>query len=524
MGFLLVLMILAGAGWAGATWFIGQETEKYLRANLDDSNVETDSPVMQRLVSYENTSFRTAKLITHLTFGIPIIDNVLEDANWIVNIQHGPLVLQDNALKPAASYWDVSLDMTSLDEDARATLMDWFGEQAPLFGNVIVQFDKNIDFNLVLSAINKQDANGAISIAGGHVNGQVLMPEAHSVAKITLDQAYMRTIDYELSVPVINADINMTGYAGTQVLGSNSVIANNVKITPVGAAQSITLDILQQSSNDAENGLLSGNGSLVFENINEASGTFKNIKINSDFAGLDVEGLDQVSVLQSEINAQQKQLLWNMDATHSPEGQDKMMDLSAQIQALNEQLFAVLFDKVLVANQSQLKAGFMLNGNKGDADASLDLRYVGGNKAITINDVMLGKTDDLLSAFELSLSGQSDKSILNKEFSVLMEMLTLQGILTEKGKKFQIDASMRDSLIALNGKPMSFDELTMLFMPQEAAMLESVDTMAIPPDIEQRIQEEGLSPEVMQILEESEDINPVLLQQLKELSDMQQGR
>lgn len=524
LGFLLVLIILGVAGWAGATWYVGQETEKYLKAYIEQSNSLSDGSIEQSLKSYENTSFRTAKAVTDFKTGIPAIDDVLQDAHLVLDIQHGPVVLRNKQLALGASYADLSLDLSGLDTEMQALVMGLFGDQKPFYGNVLINFDQQMDYDLSLSPINKQDDMGIFSIAGMNTTGNVLMPDFKGLAVIGIGKTYMKTPDMELTIPAITGDMNITGRAGSQLLGNSKFEAEGIKLTPANSPQDINFNLALESINDSKDGRLMGSGSLVLKDIQEPTGTINRLQMDSDYSGFSLAGFEEVSALQAEINQLQKQLLWNMDATQNPEGQDKMMELTGQIQALNEKLFGVFFEKVLISGESQFKTDLLLSGDKGSTDLDLELQYVGANKPLAITDIMLGKTDDLLSSFALALKGKSDKSMLDSELSTVMGLLVLQGVLADDGKAFSVDASMRDASMTLNGKPMTLDELIMLFMPQEAAMMDSAEIMAIPPDIEQRIQEEGLSPEVMQILEESEDIDPVLLQQLKELSNIQQGQ
>jgi len=65
---------------------------------------------------------------------------------------------------------------------------------------------------------------------------------------------------------------------------------------------------------------------------------------------------------------------------------------------------------------------------------------------------------------------------------------------------------------------MTLEELAAKFAPESQASAEP--DLQLPEDIQKRIEEEGLTPEIMQIIEESEDISPENKQQLKELQHL----
>jgi uncharacterized protein YdgA (DUF945 family) len=524
IGFLLTLLILAVAVWGGATWFVAQQTEEKIQAYIQQTGQLSDGSINQELISYEPVSFTKAKAVTVFKTGIPMIDEILADAKLIMNVTHGPVVMtNEGSVEFALSRWDSELDLTQLDDEAQAELSALFGDQVPVKGHLLLGYDQKANYTMKVSPINKQDELGAFSMAGAEMTGQTKISEPVGPAKLTVGEIYLKSPDMEATIPGLTADLDITGYIGSQMLGTADIQAQGIKLSPADGSGDVSFDLLAQSDSRNEQGALAGNTHFELQNIQEPSQTLSNAKLDVLFNGFSVDGVNEMTQLQAELSNLQNQLMWNMEATQNPEGQDKMMELVGQMQDVSQRMLQVLFEKVLIAGQSQIDGQLQLTGGKGDTDLDLTVVYTGSKEPITMDQLMMGNTTPLIQAISLAVDGKSAKSMLSDELKMIMSMGELQGILQSTDTAYELKGSLTDGQVVLNGKNMTFDEFVSLFAPSEEEMAAQAEAMSIPADIERRIQEEGLTPEVMQILEESEDIDPALLEQLRELSKMQMG-
>jgi uncharacterized protein YdgA (DUF945 family) len=524
IGFLLTLLILAVAVWGGATWFVAQQTEEKIKAYIKQTGQLSDGSVNQELVSYEPVSFTKAKAVTVFKTGIPMIDEMLADTKIIMNVTHGPVVItKEGGVQFALSRWDSEMDLSELDDEAQAELAALFGENTPMKGHLLLGYDQKANYKIDLSPVNMQDEFSSFTMGGAEIIGRTEINQVVGPVKMNVGEIYFKSPEMESTIPSIIADIDIKGYVGSQMLGTVDIQAQGIKLTPADGTGDITFDLLAQSDSRNEDGVLAGNTQFEFQNIHEPSQTLSNAKLDLLFDGFSAGGVNEMTQLQSELSNLQNQLMWNMEATQNPEGQDKMMELVGQMQDVSQRMLQVLFEKVLIAGKSQVDGQLILTGDKGDTNLDLTVVYTGSKEPITMDQLMMGNTDSLIQAISLAIEGKSDKSMLSDELQMVMSMGELQGILQSTEAAYELKGSLTDGQVVLNGKNMSVEEFVSLFAPSEEEIAAQAEAMAIPEDIEKRIQEEGLTPEVMQILEESEDINPVLLEQLRELSKMQMG-
>lgn len=517
---LFLLLIIAIVALLGATWFVGQKTEEQVRAYIEQSNQLTEGSVEQNLVSYEATSFMGAKAITQFKTGVPDIDDILSNAKLITDIQHGPMILGEDGLAFALSRWDSRLDLDSLDDESRAMLSELFGEQNPLQVKTLLGYDQKARYTLTVPALNVQDEGDAFSIAGMTVIGESPLDEWKGPATLNVAATHIKTEGLEATIPAITGDLNITGRIGSQMLGSSNVKAEGIKITSADLGD-ISFDAAIESNTDVKDKQLYGTTTLALNQLVEPTNTIKQASLAINAEGFNTEGIDELTALQNELNNLQQQLMWNMDATESPEGQEKMMEIAGKIQQLSQQVFQTIFDKVLIAQKSQIDLKLNLSGDKGTTTLAADVVYAGSDKPITLDSLMMGDADTLFKTFALSIDGKAEKTMLDENLRMVLSMFVMQGLLQDNAQAYEIKGSLTDGQVVLNGKNMTLEDFIAMVNPSEEEVEEQAADISLPEDLEKRIEEEGLTPEVMQILEESEDIDPALLQQLKMLSDMQ---
>ncbi|MGV6808902.1 MAG: DUF945 family protein, partial [bacterium] len=517
---LILLLTLAIIAWLGATWLVGQKTEEQVRAYIERSNQLTEGSVEQNLVSYEASSFMSATAITKFKTGIPDIDDLLSDANVITTIQHGPVIMGDEGMTFALSRWDSRLDVESLSDEARAMLSDLFGEQNPFHVKTLLDYDQKARYTLTIPALNMQDETDEFSIAGITVTGESSLEEWKGPATLSIAKTYLKTEGLEASIPTVKGDVDITGWIGSQMLGRAEMMAQGVKITSTDLGD-ISFDAEISSNTDVKDKQLFGTTRLALTQLVEPSNTLKQASLDLNMSGFNTEGIDEITALQNELNNLQQQLMWNMEATESPEGQEKMMEIAGKIQQLSQQFFQTIFDKLLIAQKSQMDMTLNLSGDKGTTQFAADVVYTGSDKPITLDNIMMGDTDTLFKTFALSIDAKAEKSMLDESLKMVLSMFVMQGFVQDNELAYELKGRLTDGQVVLNGKNMTLEDFIEMVNPSEAATEEQAADISLPEDLQKQIEEEGLTPEVMQILEESEDIDPALLQQLKMLSEMQ---
>ncbi len=172
----------------------------------------------------------------------------------------------------------------------------------------------------------------------------------------------------------------------------------------------------------------------------------------------------------------------------------------------------------------------MAESPKGKLNASIDLTYTGKEPPKLMEMVSYGP-NDWAKMMKGKILLDADKAILPEGTDMMVAPLAEQGLLKQEGEKITAQLELAGENAVLNGKQMPFADLLQLLAPNMGGgmteeggdMSGSANDMGIPEDLMQRIQDEGLTPEIMQMLEESDDVPPETLEMFKQLQQMQQG-
>jgi hypothetical protein len=522
LSLLFIVLILLLIFWGGATWFLGQETEKQFKAfseaaTSNSKNLNRTANTFE-ISDYKNTSFLDAQAIVRLTSSMPLLDNLLSNTNIITTIQHGPLIVDTSGLTFAASKLSAQVDVASLDEETRATLTQLFGNKAPIEAEIIIDFSDQAHYRISIPTLSQEGVSN-LDIDGLTLTGTHSLKTYQGTAQLNVGEVHMQDSSLEVIMPTLSATMNIEGFAGSQMLGSSQIEAKNIKLKPMDS-DDILFDVRGDTLSQQNDKELVGKLSVNVENIKESSGQVKHIAYVMDYQGLSIAGLDEFSVVEQKLENLQNQLSWNMEATENPEGQEKMLALIEQMQQASQEMLQVFFNKVLIAKKSQLQQTLAISSDTVQSTLKSDVVYTGleNQQAINTDQLLLGDVTGILKTIAGTLSIQLNKAMLPEVALAPLNMLVTQGIASNAKENFSLNASLTDGKITLNGKTFTFEEFIAKFSGEATATLEGeAAAYNLPEDMQKRLQEEGLSPEVMQTLEESEDIDPEVLKVLQEV-------
>ena len=125
---------------------------------------------------------------------------------------------------------------------------------------------------------------------------------------------------------------------------------------------------------------------------------------------------------------------------------------------------------------------------------------------------------------------QADKAALPEAAMMFTGALTGQGLLKDEPNQFKLDLKTEGDKVNLNGKEMTVNEFLAQVAPNmgapSATMPDSSalggEDMGLPDDLMKKMQEQGLTPEVMQLIEESDDVPAETKETLKQLQTLQE--
>lgn len=519
---LLSIPVVLLAAWGGVTWYVGQQTETSLKQFIDQQNQATaHNGAHQELVSYEK-GLLSSKAVTKVTFDAPPLNEMIGEVKFINDIQNGPVFFGGGSLAQFGSARiDTRLDMDSLDQEKRQWLMTAFEGKQPLEGHTVIGFGGNTGYDFTINPI-KVDNGSTIMTEAINLHGS-MTPEMTGDIAIRGGKVEIKDNASHVSFPSIQLDGDITGMVGGQALGNFDIKMPGVSILAEGTTVPTSFDLAMQTSSDVKDNELAGKVAAQVGNIQGVEDALNKLDYTLDVQGLDVAGLEELGKLQADMESHQSQMNWNADAMETPEGQQKQQELMDKINQTAEQVMEVAFGKVLKTGKSHLRSTLLAESAKGKLNADVDLTYAGQGAPKLMEMASFGP-DEWGKMLKGKITLDADKSMLPAGFDMLVTPYEQQGLVKVEGGKLKSDLELAGDKATLNGKQMSFSELAKLVIPQgSAAGMEGGDpNMGIPEDLMQKINQEGLTPEVIQLLEESDDVPRETVEMLKQLQQIQQ--
>lgn len=533
---LVILLLLIGTLWGGASWFIGEETEKLVKQQVELSQqqlVKQGPDMTYELASYDK-QFMGAKAVTKLQLGAwaPAM-GFPEELQFIHDIKHGPVLWGDRGVKLGASRWVTTLDQEAIkDAEARDLLKQLFNEKQPFVAHIDANFDKTIDYEAIVNPISFEEGDQSFKLDGATIKGQSQQETLSGVVNIVVNTLTINSPDVNVAVPNITVNGDMTTMLGSSVLGKVDLKADNVSVLPAGQTDAITFDVAMDSDTKQVDDTYQGISNININNVKGMEDMVQSVAWNIDFSGFKIAGLEKLQTLQGDIQSLQSQLMWNTEDTETPEGVKKMNELMIQLQEKNEAMFDVIFAEVLEADKSRFKQDVKVTNAKGNVDVNMDVLYAGsGEETLTLNRLMQMAADPqaLAALIKGDVSVVADKAIFPPMLAAMFLSQPLeQKLVIDANEQYSFNLKLLGESLELNGEAMTVMDLVAKFMPgmPQAPANEGLEQdgalgLDLPEDIMLAIETEGFTPEVMQLIEESDDITPETMEMLKQLQQLQ---
>lgn len=519
--FLSVPVVLAAA-WGGTSWYVGQQTETTLKQLIEQQNQSSSAGVKQELVSYEKSAFG-AKAITKLTFEMPPLKEMIGEVQFINDIKNGPIFANGVGMARVKT----TLDMESLSADKRQPLTTAFDGKPPFEANTLIGFGGGTSYDVTVNPAKFAQDGSSVTFDGAQLTGDAT---AEMLGKFTLHMGKVegKEANSQFTVPSADMNGNITGLVAGQALGTFDVKVPQVSVLAEGTTEPFIFDLNVKTASDIKNNELEGNVIVQMDNIKGVKDALSKVQYTVDVKGMNADGLKEIATLQADMQNAVDQMTWNADAMETPEGQKKQQELMDKISKTGEQMLNMVFSKVLKTDKSQMHLNFAAESAKGKANADVNLVYAGTGTPDMMQLATYG-ANDWAKMVKGKLLLDIDKGILPEGAEMMVTPVVQQGFLVQDGDKFKGELNLAGETVTLNGKQMPFTDLLQQFLPGMGAANAGNATLSpkagsdlgIPDDLMQKMQKEGMTPEIMQMLEESDDVSPETLKMLKELQQMQ---
>ncbi len=452
---LIVLLFLAGAGWAAATWVIGTGSEGGFEKSLNDMNAQFATVGLRLERESFQRGFLTSEGIVKIDVPSPMMTE--EDADKGLRLKakiwHGPLMFTPDGPKAGFHHLELTMVPSSLEPDLQASLEEALGGEEDLF---VVKTWSGLDgkvsaaFTVAPLSWKEEGASGKgkmeFSGASGTLTGlsekpggkgEIVIGSLKGSQPETGFNAEIAESRMELDVaPGASEHSNGTGYALYEL--------PSVKISESGNTYFVqNVSFRYDMDEDAEGRM-------------EAGYTFKVGKVTapetSGFPVAAVVGKGGTftygfkGVRPQEVEAFNEALrdlqTWQMN--QMAEG-----NLGAAMEGNPEKTEAVAKTLLSLFQPGlSLSASLLLQGAQGNAKATLELAYT-ADKPLSEQKTL----GDTIRAFGGEISFRMSKAILPPELAMQVMAVPLQsGFIVEDATEYKGEFQLAQGETTLNGQ------------------------------------------------------------------------
>lgn len=543
--YLLALPVVVAAAWGGSTWYVGQQTkgvmDEFIKKNNELNSVHG---LQQEVVSYDQ-GFLNSKAVIKLNMTQPPFNELVKDLRFNAEIKNGPVLMGDGGIGTGLSRWVITLDQESIqDATIKSAVKEAFGGKDPFVGTMDIGFGNNYDSKVVVNPISYKADGNDLSFAGATITGTGNADEYTGKAKLEGGE-FKATLEdgTVITAPKTTADVDMTGLVGSSLLGTMQFKSSQVSFKTKDMPE-ISLDLGVDTKSDKVDQVLNGTVGFSATNIKGVpEDMLSNARYDLAYNDFKVEGIEELTKLQNELQNVQSQIDFNDANTETPEGQKKTMELFGKIQEIGGKMMETAFTKMLVADKSRLTQKIALDNPKGKTQLDIDLTYHGGDKVPTMNDLMMQtfSAEQWANLVRGSVILNADKAMLPPIAGMMLMQPVEQGLLEDSANQYKLNLKLNGEQVELNGKAMPIMELftkvvggagaapaaegeeELPEMSSEGVTAAELESLGVPADIAKEMEANGLTPDIMKKLEDNKDISPEVLEMMRQLQQMQQG-
>lgn len=517
---LSVAIVLVGA-WVGATLYVGGQTQPALQAYIDAGNMQTDAMgIRQEIVSFRR-GFLHSHAITRMTTSTTPLKELIGDVQFINDITNGPVFFGGSSpVRFGLSRITTRLDMDALDKDRREWLAKAIKGTQPLESHTFINFNGVVDYSVIMHPMEIESNGIRFSIEGADIAGSVDADMLGSY-RMQAGKIELRTDDSSFSAPSLHFSGTVTGIIAGQAFGTFSASMPQVAIRSKDSAEPLMFDASVETSSDVADNAAKGTLDLVINNIKGAGNILNRLDYSAEFEGFNIAGLEAMRQIQKDMTKLQQQGAFDEKAMQTPEGRQKVQAL---LSGFADRFITAMFQDLLQNGKSRMHQVLTATSPGGKAAVDIDLTYIGKGTP-GMQDLISYGPDDWANMMKGTIALDIDRSMPPQTFVMMLAPYVQQGIIVDEGSRLKADIELAGENVVLNGKRVRFSELLQMLAPQTAHNTAAGNTNAgpdLPPDIMLKIQEEGLTPEVMQMLQERDDVPPETVEMFRQLQRMQQ--
>ena len=295
---LLGLFVVLLGGWLGASWWIGKQTETFVREQLikPQENSVLPAGLKQEVVSYERSLF-SSTAVTKLVLDNPLLKGMAEEIQLKHYIQHGPILL-GNGIHLGSSNWTTTLDTSKLPEASQNWLKEAFANKEPGKLKTAIGFGGNANYHFQLHPLISNGGTDGVNlkITDLVTDGAIKPKGEMSPGTFSMKGFELRDNNVTFTIPDVKAE-GKTDVHSSLGLGNVNIKAPNVQILTAGSTEPISLDMTVTTDIREVGKSLQGNLAFNANNVKGPGAEVKSAALKVDYSGFNVEESKQWSRL-----------------------------------------------------------------------------------------------------------------------------------------------------------------------------------------------------------------------------------
>lgn len=440
---LAVLPLVAGASWAGTTYYSGSQTRDAYDQLLAQLGQISSFAV-------ENESYTSGFMKSSAITTVKTSDK--DDAEIVFRlsheIDHSPIGFNDGAARVSASNILTTL-LIDPDSDVGKTFSELFGDEEPVVLSSSVGFNGKTLNELRTAPINIAGDDGSFTI-NESLHEFSFDPDGKLIGSGELGELAFSSAEgdnFTASAITHAFDLNwiQTGVftgSSTVAMDTASLVQSNGMVIGLNK---VTYEQLAKSSN----GTIAYDQTIDIADL-ESPIDLKTLAVSNSISGLKLEAIQQAQELSNKL------MLEDADSA-------------------NDTLLAELGNvyKSLIGKGASLSYGLGFTNSGGAADAEVSLTFKGDDSANGMDN--LATVGDLIHALQASLKVDADAAALESTpLAMLLYSPQASQVLVNENGKYTANITLDEAIVDINGQPLSLALMLQgpMEMPLDPSLLE----------------------------------------------------
>lgn len=456
----LILLLFLVLGWAGSTWFIGNETETLLKTYLQQTKnasaemgVETHYDIKEYKKSF---LISTAKTVASLNTGDPLIDTLFKDVQFNHTISHGPILFINGLPRFGTAHFHSTLDLDSLSIETKEIVTKLFADKNPITTHITFGLNDNADYKIIIPALEITEDTSKVSLKEGiQLTGIINKTTLMGTLNGTISALHIDDNGLIIKASASTLNIDMQEIVAGQMIGTSHLSTPSIEITG-GTLPPISLGIeLNSDTRKSGENALDSDITLVASDIKTPIDISK-VALSTSIKAIQIKGLEQLSAVQKELQQLQS------DAIGGKMDDQQQEALLEKMQNLPNIMFAAV-QNTLKKDKTNVTIKADITSKQGNSHVDITARYIGNGTDMNLEKLLAGGLDTVLKTINGNINFTAPKTMVaSTPAALFLPMLVKQKVITENTDNYSLHALFKSDAITLNDKAMTTAEFSTL--------------------------------------------------------------